>query len=145
MISVVGRGLVMAALLFATLGSVMGFVAGSRYSERAWQLTRTFAVAFSGSMLAANLLMVYALLVHDFTVSYVAQVGSTESPTIISIISLWSSLEGSILFWGGVLALYVLAIVNLLRAPEYREYAPWALHVMLGIAIFLVSLPFFSR
>ncbi|MCB9669190.1 MAG: heme lyase CcmF/NrfE family subunit [Alphaproteobacteria bacterium] len=126
----------MAALLFATLGSVMGFVAGSRYSERAWQLTRTFAVAFSGSMLAANLLMVYALLVHDFTVSYVAQVGSTESPTIISIISLWSSLEGSILFWGGVLALYVLAIVNLLRAPEYREYAPWALHVMLGIAIF---------
>lgn len=136
MISYVGRGLVMASLLFATLGCVMGFVAGSRYSERAWQLTRGFALAFSGSMIAANLLMVYALLIPDFTVSYVTQVGSSDSPVIISIVSLWSSLEGSILFWGGVLALYVLAMVNLLRAPEYREYAPWALHVMLGIAIF---------
>lgn len=140
MISVVGRGLVMAALLFATLGCVMGFVAGSRYSDRAWQLTRGFALAFAGSMIGANLLMVYALLVDDFTVHYVAQVGSTESPTIITIISLWSSLEGSILFWGGVLALYVIAMVNLLRAKQYREYAPWALHVMLGIAIFFALL-----
>ncbi len=140
MISNLGRGLVLAALFFATMGSVMGFVAGSRYSERAWRLTRAFAIGFSTTMLAANLLMVYALLIHDFTVAYVAQVGSTQTPTIITIISLWSSLEGSILFWGGVLALYVLGVVNLLRSEEYREYAPWALHVMLGVAIFFTLL-----
>lgn len=135
-VSYVGRGLVMAALFFATFGSVLGFIAGRRYSNEAWQLTRFFAIAFATSMISANLLMVYALLMDDFTVGYVAQVGSTEAPTIITIVSLWSSLEGSILFWGGVLALYVLAMVYTLRQPAYREYAPWALHVMLAIAVF---------
>ena len=51
-------------------------------------------------MIAANLLMVYALLTHDFSVSYVAQVGSRSVPTWVTVVSLWSSLEGSILFWG---------------------------------------------
>lgn len=136
MISFVGRGLVMAALFFATFGSFVGLIAGRRYSDEAWQLTRFFAVAFAVSMIGANLLMTYALLIDDFTVSYVAQVGSTEAPIYVTIPSLWSSLEGSILFWGGVLALYVLAMVQTLRHPAYREYAPWALHVMLAIAVF---------
>ena len=54
-------------------------------------------------MAAANALMVYALLAHDFSVSYVAHVGSRVVPTWVSVVSLWSSLEGSILFWGLVL------------------------------------------
>ncbi|MCB9677082.1 MAG: heme lyase CcmF/NrfE family subunit [Alphaproteobacteria bacterium] len=140
MISMLGRGLVMAALLFATFGSVMGFVAGARYSQRAWDYTRWSALAFGTSMIGANLLMVYALLMHDFSVAYVAQVGSTESPWYITVISLWSSLEGSILFWGGILAVYVLAMVVTLRKPEYREYAPWTLHVMMAIAVFFALL-----
>ncbi|MEZ4322653.1 MAG: heme lyase CcmF/NrfE family subunit [Myxococcota bacterium] len=140
MISMLGRGLVMAALLFATFGSVMGFVAGARYSVRAWELTRMSALAFATSMIGANLLMVYALLTHDFSVAYVAQVGSTESPWYITVISLWSSLEGSILFWGAILSVYVLAMVVTLRKPEYREYAPWTLHVMLAIAVFFALL-----
>lgn len=140
MISVLGRSLIMAALLFATFGSVVGFVAGARYSLRAWNLTRNAAIGFATSMIAANLLMVYALLTHDFSVGYVAQVGSTEATTIITIISLWSSLEGSILFWGGVLAVYVLAMVVVLRKPEYREFAPWTLHVMLAISVFFALL-----
>ena len=50
--------------------------------------------------------MEVALLRHDFSVSYVAQVGSRATPPVITIVSLWSSLEGSILFWGLVLGLY---------------------------------------
>jgi len=140
MISVLGRGLVMAALLFATFGSVMGFVAGARYSKRAWQLTWGSALGFGFSILGANALMLYALLTHDFEVAYVAQVGSTTVPWYITVISLWSSLEGSILFWGGTLGVYVLAMVITLRKPEYREYAPWTLHVMLAIAVFFALL-----
>mgnify|MGYP000023230170 CR=1 FL=1 len=44
-ISVLGRGLVMSSLLFATFGCVLGFVAGARYSKRAWNLTWWSAVA----------------------------------------------------------------------------------------------------
>jgi cytochrome c-type biogenesis protein CcmF len=140
MISTLGRGLVMAALLFATFGSFTGFIAGARYSTKAWNITQLSALLFSITMIAANFLMVFALLQSDFTVAYVAQVGSTESPWYITVISLWSSLEGSILFWGGVLAIYVLAMLLTLRKPEYREYAPWTLHVLLAICVFFALL-----
>jgi cytochrome c-type biogenesis protein CcmF len=139
MISLLGRSLVLAALAFATVGCVGGYVAGSRRNRTAWIWARNSAYGFSASMLAANLLMMYALVVKDFSVSYVAEVGSQATPTYIAIISLWSSLTGSILFWGGVLGGYTALTVWSL-GEKYKEYSPWALHVLLGIAIFFSML-----
>ena len=82
---------------------------GARPSASGAAWTRRLAYAFAGLMAAANALMVYALLTHDFTVSYVAQVGRGRCPTWVSFVSLWSSLEGSILFWGLVLGAYIAA------------------------------------
>ncbi|MGK7312567.1 MAG: heme lyase CcmF/NrfE family subunit [Candidatus Longimicrobiales bacterium M2_2A_002] len=79
---------------------------------------RAATYAILGLMLVANLGMVYALVTHDFSISYVAQVGSRSTPTWISIISLWSSLEGSILFWGLILAAYTAAVTYLHRDRE---------------------------
>ena len=75
-------------------------------------------------MAAANGLMVWALLARDFSVSYVAHVGSRAVPDWVAVVSLWSSLEGSILFWGLVLGAYVAAATaaNRDRHPEYMPY-----------------------
>src|SRR5688572_30412733 len=135
MISVLGRALVLAALFFATTGSFAGWIAGARRNRAAWRWARNSAYAFSASIIGANLLMVYALVTHDFSIKYVFQVGSRSTPLWVTIVSLWSSLEGSILFWGGVLGLYVaLAVASL--GEKHKEYAPWAIHVLLGIAVF---------
>ncbi|MEQ1503532.1 MAG: heme lyase CcmF/NrfE family subunit [Myxococcota bacterium] len=139
MISILGRGLVLVALFLATTGCIAGFVAGSRKNRQAWVWARNSAYGFTASMLAANLLMVFALLTNDFSVQYVSHVGSLATPTGIKIISLWASLEGSILFWGGVLAVYVgLTVWSL--GEKYKEYTPWAVHVLMGIAIFFAFL-----
>lgn len=135
MISVAGRGLVMAALLCASAGCVTGAYAGWKRDPEALGWTRTLAYGFSLSMILANLLMVYALVSHDFSVHYVAEVGSLSTPTHITIISLWASLSGSILFWGGVLGVYIGAWTARM-GDRYREYTPWALHVMLGTSVF---------
>ncbi|NIP78916.1 MAG: heme lyase CcmF/NrfE family subunit [Gemmatimonadetes bacterium] len=84
---------------------------------------RGAAYAIFGLMLAANLGMVYALLTHDFSISYVAQVGSRSTPTWVTIISLWSSLEGSILFWGLILAGFTAAVVYLHRDRDNDLFA----------------------
>ncbi len=76
---------------------------------------RAATYAIFGLLLVANLGMVYALVTHDFSISYVAQVGSRSTPTWISVISLWSSLEGSILFWGLILAGFTAAVTYLHR------------------------------
>jgi len=139
MISLLGRGLVLAALFFAGTGCLAGFVAGSRRNQRAWEWARNSAYGFAASMIAANLLMVYALVTHDFSVSYVAEVGALRTPLYFTIVSLWASLNGSILFWGGILGIYTaLAVWSL--GDRHREYAPWAVHVLMGIAIFFAFL-----
>src|SRR2546425_8201361 len=86
-------------------------------------------------MALANLTMEYALLTHDFSVSYVAHVGSRAVPTWVSIVSLWSSLEGSILFWGLVMGVYVAAATYATR-DRHPEYAPFAIGVWLACGAF---------
>lgn len=139
MIPTLGRALVLLALLFATIGSVTGLFAALKKSREAWNWTRNAALAFAGSIVASNLLMVWALVTHDFSVAYVAEVGSRSTPLYFTIVSLWASLNGSILFWGGVLGLYVGGLV-LTMGDRHREYMPWTLHVLLGIAIFFTAL-----
>jgi cytochrome c-type biogenesis protein CcmF len=134
-ISILGRGLVMSGLLCASAGFVTGAWAGWKKDPDLLRWTRNLTLGFSTSLILANLLMVYALLTHDFSVKYVTEVGSRSSPLFVTVVSLWASLNGSILFWGGVLAVYVGAW-TLRMGDRYREYIPWALHVQMGIAIF---------
>ena len=137
MIASSGRTLILLALLAASAGSMVAFAAGARQSDVGWKWARRFAYAFAAFMGAANVLMVYALLVHDFSVGYVAQVGSRALPVWVTIVSLWSSLEGSILFWGLILGVYIFAATwsNRDKNPEYMPYA---------IGVWLACAAFFS-
>jgi cytochrome c-type biogenesis protein CcmF len=83
--------------------------------------------------------MIYGLVTHDFSIGYVAQVGSRATPLFFTVISLWSALEGSILFWGFVLALLSAAVV---WANRHREgtLVPYAAAVLLGIGAFFFLL-----
>jgi len=130
-----GRGLVDLALLIATSGAMVSFAAGVRRSPAAVRLAQRFAYAFSATMIAANLVMLYALLTHDFSVSYVQQVGSRALPTWVTIASLWSSLEGSILFWGLILAVYI-AGTTWIHRDHHAEAMPFAIGVWLACAAF---------
>lgn len=88
-----------------------------------------------GLMTLANLAMVTALLTNDFSVGYVAQVGARETPRFYAAISLWSSLEGSILFWGWVLSGYT-ALCCFLNRHRYPTLIPWTVTTLFCIGIF---------
>jgi cytochrome c-type biogenesis protein CcmF len=132
-----GRFLILASLLTASAGAIVAFAAGRTRSREGLKWAQRFAYAISILMGGAALLMEYALLTHDFSVSYVAQVGSRAVPTWVTISSLWSSLEGSILFWGLILAAYI-ALATWLTRNDYQEYMPDA------IGVWLVSAAFFA-
>jgi cytochrome c-type biogenesis protein CcmF len=137
--STLGQALVLLGLLCCCLGAPLGFAAGARDSAAALRWTRRLAIGFGLSLFAANIVMETALLQHDFSVGYVAQVGSTTTPTVITIVSLWSSLEGSILFWGFILGLYTVA-VTLLQRRGHDEYLGYTLGVILSVGIFFCYL-----
>jgi cytochrome c-type biogenesis protein CcmF len=135
MVPSLGRGLILLALLTASAGSLVGFATGARPSAVGWAWTRRLAYAFAALMALANLGMEYALLSHDFSVSYVAQVGSRLVPTWVSVVSLWSSLEGSILFWGLVMGVYI-AVATWQHRERHPEYMPYAVGVWLACGAF---------
>ena len=135
MIPALGRILILASLLSAAAGALLGFAAGRSRSVDGLKWARRFAYLYSGLMIGAALLMEYALLTHNFSVGYVAQVGSRSVPTWVTIVSLWSSLEGSILFWGLVLGAYIAAATYFTRG-QYAEYQPDAIGVWLSCAAF---------
>src|SRR5437870_4422262 len=135
MVPTLGRTLILLALLAASAGSIVGFATGARPSAAGWKWARRLAYAFAAFMALANLTMAYALRTHDFSVSYVAHVRSRAVPTWVSIVSLWSSLEGSILFWGLVMGVYV-SVATWRKAGDHPEYMPYAVGVWLACGAF---------
>lgn len=139
MISLLGRAAVLLGLAACATGAVTGVVAAVRQSEEALKWTRALAYAFSACMVVATVLMEVALLTHDFSVSYVAEVGSLATPVWVTIVSLWSSLNGSILLWGLVLGVFVGGFTWSTRDQSPLQ-VPWALAVALGVGVFFTFL-----
>ena len=130
-----GQILVLLSLLCASAGAVTSLVAFFRRDARLVHAASRLAHAFATFMILANVWMVVALLRNDFSVSYVAQVGSISLPVWVKLVSLWSSLEGSILFWGGVLAIYVSVATRSLK-DAHGAARPAAIFVWLACAVF---------
>jgi cytochrome c-type biogenesis protein CcmF len=139
MIRLIGLTTTAVALGLAIYGLIAAFVGVRRRQAALVRSARMAAYVNFGLLSVANLAMIYALLTHDFSVGYVAQVGSRATPTLITIISLWSALEGSILFWGWVLAGYTAAAVWL-SATRLGALGGYAHGTLLGIGAFFYLL-----
>ncbi|MEW5738288.1 MAG: cytochrome c-type biogenesis CcmF C-terminal domain-containing protein [Myxococcota bacterium] len=133
--STLGYGLVLAGLLCAVFAAVVGIATGLSRREGALPWVQRAMYGFAGAMVLSNLVMVKALLEHDFSVKYVSQVGSRATPTEYTIVSLWSSLEGSILFWGAIMGLYLFAFTWIYRR-EHGRYMLLTLGTMAAVAVF---------
>ncbi|HEX6307859.1 MAG TPA: heme lyase CcmF/NrfE family subunit [Longimicrobiales bacterium] len=139
MIRILGLSACMAALAVASYG-VVAAAAGVRRRDAALvRSARAAAYTVFGLMTIANLAMIYGLITHDFSIAYVAQVGSRSTPLFFTVISLWSSLEGSILFWGWVLSFYTALAVWLTRGT-LGALGAYANAAMLAVGVFFYLL-----
>ena len=123
MTSTLGYFAVGGALLLSLFGAVVAFAAVKTARPELAKLARWSVYGVLALATLAIATMVYALVAHDFSVGYVAQVGSRATPLFYTVISLWSSLDGSILFWGWIIAGYTAAVVYVYR-NRYRELMP---------------------
>lgn len=135
MTSALGYIAIGGALLLSLVGAVVSFSAVKTGGEGRAAFGRRAAYAVFALATLAIVTMVYALIAHDFSVSYVAQVGSRSTPLFYTIISLWSSLEGSILFWGWIIAGYTAAVVYVYR-NKYRGLMPAVTGTLLAVNVF---------
>lgn len=100
---------------------------------------RRFAIAIGVLAVSANVTMIVALVAHDFSVAYVAQVGSRSTPLLYTVASLWGALEGSILFWAGILAVLT-ALLAMRTSSRDEQRLPPALAVLFGLLVFFLGI-----
>ena len=125
--------LALALSLYAIVTGVLGAV---RRDARLQTSARFAAVAVFMAMTTAIALMEVALLTDDFTVKYVAEHSRIASPTWVKVVTLWSALEGSVLFWGWLLTGYTAVVAITARNNVLR---PWALSTMQLVQVFFIG------
>jgi cytochrome c-type biogenesis protein CcmF len=127
------------SLAVAVFGMVMSPL-GARAGRREW-IQLGYGAVYANFLLVtvATVAMIVALVTHDFSVSYVAAVGSRSTPLLFTIISLWGALEGSILFWAWVLALYAAAVVWTHRNRP-GALIPYAAMALMATVVFFAIL-----
>src|SRR5438045_2104759 len=96
-------------------------------------------VIVAGAVLGV-IAMETALLRHDFSLKYVAENGSRETPLLFTITGMWSALEGSILLWALVLSGYLAVMVRHFRTRASDPLVGWATLTVFVVAAFFFAL-----
>jgi cytochrome c-type biogenesis protein CcmF len=149
MIPEIGYAATVAALVLALYGAAAAAAGAGTDRPALLASSERAAVGVWVLVTGCMLLMVYAFLTFDFSVRYVANNTNRGTPFYYRITALWGALEGSIILWTWMLALYTLIVVARYRR-RHPEFYPWVLSVMLGVAAFFllvmaVSAPPFER
>ncbi len=127
--------------LLAALYTGVAFIVSLRL-KTPWlaQSARVGVGATAGFSTLTVLLLLVALVTHDFSLQYVASYSSLETSFVYLVTGLWAGNAGSILFWGWLIALSA-AILLWREKPESERLLPYAFPViMLTEILFLVLL-----
>jgi len=149
MIPEIGHGALLVALGLALYGGVMSAVGGRRGRPALVESAQHAALGVFVLVTSCFALLTYAFLTFDFSVRYVATNTNLGTPFYYRITGVWGALEGSIILWTWMLALYTIILIVRHRVGA-RELYPWALATMLGILTFFllvmtVAAPPFQR
>jgi cytochrome c-type biogenesis protein CcmF len=145
----IGHGMTIVALVLALGGGVAAAVGARTGRPALVESAQHAALGVFALVTACFALLTYAFLTFDFSVRYVATNTNLGTPFYYRITGVWGALEGSIILWSWMLALYTLILI-LRHRERARELYPWALATMLGILTFFllvmtVAAPPFQR
>jgi len=138
----VGRGAILLGVLVCLFG--IGITVGGirQGNKRALIASARYAWVAAGAAVIAFAAMERALITRDFSLAYVQQVGSRDTPALYNVTALWSALEGSILMWILVLTGFMVAVTFKFRDRREDPLLAWAMVVLFVVALFFFLLAF---
>ncbi len=120
--------------------TVIAFVLGVKSKSRKWiKSGQNTVFAITGLLSLAVIVLIYAFIVHNFQIQYVAEHSSKSLPILYRLSAFWAGQEGSLLLWGWLLAVFA-SLVLLQNRRRNRELIPYVLAVMMGVSLFFLGL-----
>src|SRR3954470_23831960 len=138
-IALVGTFTLLVAYLVAAWCVAAGIAGNARKSRRLVTSSVYGLYGFAALIGLSSALIIYAFVSHDFSIKYVAATSKTTMPTAYKITAFWGGLDGSLLFWVLVLALFstVAIVVNHKR---HRDMIGYVVGTIMVVQIFFLSL-----
>jgi len=140
--SALGRAgllLMLAACVFGALAVLYGIRRGDR---KLLKQAPVYAWLGLAGIVLSVVMMQRALITRDFSLAYVQQVGSADTPALYNVAAMWSALEGSILLWVLTLGVFTAAVAWRFRNRTDDVLVGWALIVMFVVTGFFALLSF---
>lgn len=127
--------------LIGALGGISQYLVGIRKKNTSIIRSASgFVFLVMAGAVLSTFAMQHALLTHDFSIAYVADNSSRETPLLYQVTAMWSSLSGSILLWAAVLSGYLSVVVLRYRKRPANLAFGWAMVVGLVVAAFFFAL-----
>ena len=137
-----GKLILIAALGTALWAAGFSIVGHHRRDARLVASGRRALVGSATLIAAATILLLLALAARDFSLSYVANYTSLSTPRIFAFTALWAGMEGSLLFWTLLTALY--AAGSVMNSRSQSDLVAIATAVLAGIEVFLIGVLVFG-
>jgi cytochrome c-type biogenesis protein CcmF len=143
-IAIVGTITLLAAFLIAAWSAAAGIAGNARRSRRLVSSSIYGLYAFGALAGLASALMIYAFVTHDFAIKYVASTSDVNMPVWYKVTSFWGGLDGSLLFWVLMLALFSVVAVAA-NARRHRDMMGYVVGTIMVVQLFFLSLLIFHK
>jgi cytochrome c-type biogenesis protein CcmF len=134
-----GYVLILAAFVLAS-GAFAASIAGVRRRQRALIEGGTglfhTVTAMTGVVSA---IIVHAFVVGDFSIKYVQRYSDAAQPLFYKLASYWGGLDGSLMFWTTLLAIFGSVAIHVNR-ERHRLLIPWVVAVISLVEMFFLFL-----
>jgi len=134
-----GTFLILAAFVVAS-GAFAASIAGAR--RRQSSLVEGGIGLFhvvTALMVIASAVIVHAFVIGDYTIRYVDRYSDGAQPLFYKLASYWGGLDGSLLFWVTLLAVFGSVAVHINR-ERYRLLIPWVVATISVVQMFFLFL-----
>ena len=132
-----GSFLLMATLVVSAY-AIASSIAGARRGSRS--LVESGVGAFylaSALMTVASAVIVHAFVTNDYSIKYVQHYSDIAQPLFYKITSYWGGLDGSIMFWVFLLAVFGSLAIYVNR-DRHRELIPYVVAIISAVQVFFL-------
>lgn len=130
-----GNTTIILTLLLSTWAMGLAIVAARRDSRRLLAVSEMVVHALAALTSLAMLILIYGLLVSDYSLSYIHSHSDRSMPLFYRVTAVWAGMEGSMLTW-----VWSLALVSSLAVRHNRErlrpMMPHVIAVLMSVVVF---------
>jgi cytochrome c-type biogenesis protein CcmF len=134
-----GTFLLLATFVVCSYAATISVVGARRRSRRLIESGIGAFHLIAALMTVASAVIVNAFLTDDFSIKYVVQNSDSVQPLFYKITSYWGGLDGSIMFWVFLLAIFGSIAVHVNR-DRHRELIPYVIAVIATVQMFFLFL-----